>query len=368
MGDVQKATAPTLRLETDKIGSLSYTEMYNKVFELFAIVRVHTNKEVPDSPKTTINKNRHAIKRIRDKDAGTPTVYAGLTEQQRTERYNKKDCQRKEDKLAVTNGTASGAQYNRVQVSKLCTKNYCDLMAMLRVMQQFEPSAFAEVPDFCKTGLGCSQHFTRVASDRTQEKIAARLEEITNEGLHCEVYSNQQFAELLTILLRRVETILRTCIAYIGFTWRSGRGFDIEVARWANQRDRRCKPAITRLDETPITDLQDLLDLDFQVETLHRSAFAFNCRVLETELHRSFKHSNNRLWTNVGSGSYFLKDEDIQHQRDNALISSVFIVYAPCNVVSHLSLHNRLPLFVQTHGAQRHDHTMEIEDEDILPC
>ena len=86
MGDVQKATAPTLRLETDKFGSLSYTEMYNKVFELFAIVRVHTNKEVPDSPKTTINKNRHAIKRIRDADAGTPTVYAGLTDQQKAER------------------------------------------------------------------------------------------------------------------------------------------------------------------------------------------------------------------------------------------------------------------------------------------
>lgn len=117
--------------------------------------------------------------------------------------------------------------------------------------------------------------------------------------------------------------------AYIGFTWRSGKGFEEEVARWALCH-RNLNPAITRLDGRLISNLQDLLDLGFgsrcliihlirapnshllQVETLHRSTFAFNCRVLETELHRSFKTSTNRLWANVGSGSYFLKDEDIK--------------------------------------------------------
>ena len=49
-----------------------------------------------------------------------------------------------------------------------------------------------------------------------------------------------------------------------------------------------------------------------QVEVLHTSSFAFNCRVLETELHRAFKTSPNRLWQVTGSGSYRLKPEDIK--------------------------------------------------------
>jgi hypothetical protein len=249
-------------------------------------------------------------------------------------RNTKKTRKRQDDKLAVAIGTADEAQYCRVQVIKLCTKNYCDMVAFLRGLERFAPSAFAEVPDFFKKGLECSQHFSRIASDRTQEKIHERLSEIQLEGLICDVYTSEKFAELLAILRRRVEIILMTCIAYIGFTWRSGKGFDLEVARWANEGDGRYTPAITRRDGQPIAKLQDLLDLGFQVETLHlgsikkkpnshpsqvetlhRSAFAFNCRVLETELHRSFKHSDNRLWLNVGSGSYFLKEEDIQVRR-----------------------------------------------------
>jgi hypothetical protein len=58
-----------------------------------------------------------------------------------------------------------------------------------------------------------------------------------------------------------------------------------------------------------------------------------------------------------------------QWQRDNALISSVFIVYAPSAIVPQLSFHRRLPLFVRTHASQRLDHTTdEIVDEDNLPC
>ena len=40
--------------------------------------------------------------------------------------------------------------------------------------------------------------------------------------------------------------------------------------------------------------------------------FAFNCRVLETMLHRSFHASRNRLWVKVGAGSYYLSEAALQ--------------------------------------------------------
>ena len=44
-----------------------------------------------------------------------------------------------------------------------------------------------------------------------------------------------------------------------------------------------------------------------QVEILHQHQFAYNCRMLETKIHRAFQASPNRHWRKVGSGSYFLK-------------------------------------------------------------
>ena len=43
------------------------------------------------------------------------------------------------------------------------------------------------------------------------------------------------------------------------------------------------------------------------MEILHQHQFAYNCRVLETKIHRAFQASPNRHWRKVGSGSYFLK-------------------------------------------------------------
>jgi hypothetical protein len=54
------------------------------------------------------------------------------------------------------------------------------------------------------------------------------------------------------------------------------------------------------------------LSLGTQVEALHSSLFAFNCRVLETRLHRALQHSNNRLWSKIGAGSYYLSASAIQ--------------------------------------------------------
>lgn len=120
-------------------------------------------------------------------------------------RNTKKTRKRQDDKLAVAIGTADEAQYCRVQVMKLCqlcTKNYCDMVAFLRGLERFEPSAFAEVPDFFKKGLECSQHFSRIASERTQDNISERLAEIALKGLICDVYPSEKFAELLAILVR----------------------------------------------------------------------------------------------------------------------------------------------------------------------
>jgi hypothetical protein len=100
-----------------------------------------------------------------------------------------------------------------------------------------------------------------------------------------------------------------------------------------------------------------------QWEVLHRSSLAYNVRVLETGLHRRFKESLNRLWQLTGAGSYHTKPEDIQvhsaalamcaiifslclsqqYQQDNALISSLFIVYAPLAVADDLLFTSNLP-------------------------
>jgi hypothetical protein len=45
------------------------------------------------------------------------------------------------------------------------------------------------------------------------------------------------------------------------------------------------------------------------VEVLHSSRFAYNCRVLETRLHRKFHSMINRLWRQIGAGYYCMSDK-----------------------------------------------------------
>ena len=182
--------------------------------------------------------------------------------------------------------------------------------------------------------------------DRTQDKIHARLEEIAAQGYLFEIYSDSKFAELLQSLRSRVAAILAeyivSCALFCcshqliidhprrhtldspgaagrgskrkSLVGRSATGTSILPSLdWMVNQFLTCRTClilgsrclIIHLIRAPNSHL-------LQVETLHRSTFAFNCRVLETELHRSFKTSTNRLWANVGSGSYFLKDEDIK--------------------------------------------------------
>ena len=57
-----------------------------------------------------------------------------------------------------------------------------------------------------------------------------------------------------------------------------------------------------------------------------------------------------------------------QIQKDNALISCVFIVYAPRAAASQLAFSGRLPLFVRAHEhSSVCARTMECDDTDILP-
>ena len=53
-----------------------------------------------------------------------------------------------------------------------------------------------------------------------------------------------------------------------------------------------------------------------------------------------------------------------QYQQDNALISSLFIVYAPLDRADVLNFHHNLPLYALTH-ADFPD--VEYVDDDIMP-
>ena len=115
-----------------------------------------------------------------------------------------------------------------------------------------------------------------------------------------------------------------------------------EIARWASSTQwatngGRCPPAIRRRNGSLIETWEDLKGMGFEVractchilfelvsdslstqmEVLHSSSFAYNCRVMETRLHREFKESVNRLWSKIGAGSYYLPEKAIQvHNRD----------------------------------------------------
>jgi hypothetical protein len=132
-------------------------------------------------------------------------------------------------------------------------------------------------------------------------------------GEHFAPYSDAEMDAVFDLLLARVEAILAKNVAYVGFTTRSDSGFDTEVAAWVtSRRAQQFAPAVTQLDGTLFKNRQDLEDFGFKVEILHQHQFAYNCRMLETKIHRAFHASHHRLWRKVGSGSYYLKEEDLQ--------------------------------------------------------
>lgn len=59
----------------------------------------------------------------------------------------------------------------------------------------------------------------------------------------------------------------------------------------------------------PIETWEDLQSLGLEMEVLHSSRFAYNCRVLETRLHRKFHSMINRLCSRIGAGSYYMSEQ-----------------------------------------------------------
>ncbi len=201
--------------------------------------------------------------------------------------------------MAVAAGTATTKQINRVRggcvgvfvdvsvtaslqvrVTKRCTRNYNDMMALLSGLRALDTNAFDEVPDQFKQGLKCHDHFNRVRMNCTREKIDARIAEIATEGWQFAAYSNEQFSELLDALIPRVQIILLCNMvtwfcsallldkkithaqAYIGFTWRSGAGFEEEISPWALSNS---TAAVQRKDGALIRSWADLEAMGFGV-------------------------------------------------------------------------------------------------------
>lgn len=182
---------------------------------------------------------------------------------------------------------------------------------------------------------------------------------------------------------------------YIGFSKFSfgEPGFLREICRWALKRKNdlgQDTSAIKRRDGLDIRSWKDLVELGFevrfmlrcnavccpsdtvvmQVKVLHTSSFAFNCRVLETRLHRELHSSPSRLWMKTGTGSYYISDAALQEQLDNARISCIFMVHAPPSVCDALYFSGNLTLHVKYrggHGELCVDDDDD-DDDDVLPA
>jgi hypothetical protein len=95
------------------------------------------------------------------------------------------------------------------------------MMEMLRGQQAFDPSGFAAVPEQFKQGLACQERMNLVATERTQEKIAARLAEIVREGWRLAAHSNAEFAAFLAALAPTIvqAILLRYMVTCVFFTF-----------------------------------------------------------------------------------------------------------------------------------------------------
>ena len=155
-------------------------------------------------------------------------------------------------------------------------------------------------------------------------------------------YPDDVMDATLAPLYVKVDSIMRENLASIGFSMMDGPAFIREIARWASSltwANPSSPPAITRRNGVPIETWQDLESMGFQVSVascifLHlyniscttlltehpggSAAFQPLCiqlQVLETRLHRKFHSMINRLWSQIGAGSYYMSDKALQvHQ------------------------------------------------------
>jgi hypothetical protein len=320
----------------EELGWLNHQTFYQAALEMY--IQQARSDVIPNpcpqvEAKRVRDNFKHTCYRILDLvDQGH---YSRLTDEQKEDRYNISHGTIVADRQAVAAGTANERQANRHAVAVRGQRSHNDLAALLRVLESLDPEEFAQVPDHLKIGLNNHRLSNLRAAGKTEDQNNARPELIAGVAYreHFAPYSDIQMDAALAPMLTRVEAILAENLGYLGMTTRSDQGFDFEVAAWVSSaRAQQYAPAVTHLDGTLFQNRQALEAFGFQVEILHQHQFAYNCRVLETKIHRAFQASPNRLWRlwrKVGSGSYFLKEKDLQNQIEFSLISSVFIVFAP---------------------------------------
>ena len=77
---------------------------------------------------------------------------------------------------------------------------------------------------------------------------------------------------------------------------------------------------------------------------LYRNMLVCNARMVETGLHKALWDNRNRLWRCIGAGSYYNRPEQIKEQLKNAVIATVFVVYAPVTLQHRFRFASSLPL------------------------
>jgi hypothetical protein len=241
--------------------------------------------------------------------------YLRMSADQREIRYRAKRDTVVADQIVVAAGNATDRQFKLNAVEIQSFRAYHDMSAMLRVMQSLDPEEYANVPEIFKIGLKHQRLSNARQQGNTVEKIQGRLERFTSEDMAFAPYSDNIMDAILAPLIERVTAIMRENLASIGFSMLDGPAFVREMARWASSlkwANPSFPPAITSRDGVPIETWEDLESMGFQVsvascifthlcnisctpfslnskvEILHSSRFAYNCRVLETRLHRKF--------------------------------------------------------------------------------
>ena len=146
--------------------------------------------------------------------------------------------------------------------------------------------------------------------------------------------------------------LMKTNMAYLGISKfeEGGHGWNGEAVR-SFAVDGGCVPSLTVRDGSVTLrckrrgGLQALRTLGFQVEVLYRNLLYCNAHSVETALQTACWDSPNRLWRCNGAGSYLNRPHQIQEQLKNAVISTVFIVYAPLTLRHRFLFARNLPLY-----------------------
>ena len=141
-----------------------------------------------------------------------------------------------------------------------------------------------QIPEQYKVGLKNEEHFNLVSSERTEDKIAARIAVISsNPSWTGRPWTAAQLRTRLDPVQVRFADIIEKNIvsdkfcfvgsryvtithAYLGFTFRNDKGKEKEWGRFATSRKDGHVPAFTRRDTIPLRYWADMQALGFMVQ------------------------------------------------------------------------------------------------------